>query len=154
MLCKIKRLGVSMKNRVIPIVAVCLITTLLLIGCNEKPTGKQNNFSDKIIFMPSDIFQLINGSLDFTTNKSGGIVAAEVTMMFQNIANKTVSANVTVAFYDKNDTLLYAAYRQFYDYPPGYSDQSLLPANTVTYDGENASRVDHVVISVEEIKGL
>ena len=146
--------GVSMKSRGMVIAAVCLITALLLCGCNEKPAGEQNTLSDKIIFMPSDIFQLINGSLDFTTNKSGGIVAVKVTMMFQNIADRMVSANVTVTFYDKNDTQLYVTHRQFYDYPPGYRDQSVLPANTVIYDGENVSMVDHVVISVEEIKGL
>ena len=72
-------------------------------------------------------------------------------MMFQNIANRTISADVTVTFYDKYNTELYVTHKSFYDYPPGYTDQFVSPANTVIYDGENVTMVDHVSITVREI---
>ncbi|HID26193.1 MAG TPA: hypothetical protein EYP23_07035 [Thermoplasmata archaeon] len=141
-----------MTKRKLILLLTCILVPLLLCGCEEKTAGGQNNLSDKIFFTPSDIFNLVNGTLSFTTNKSGSIVKAEVTMRFQNIADRRVSVNVSVVFYDENNTELYVGCREFYDYPPGYTDQSILPANVVTYDGENASRVDHVVISVREIE--
>jgi len=141
-----------MRNRKLMLLLTCILVPLLLGGCEEKTTEGQNNLSDKIFFTPSDIFNLVNGTLSFTTNKSGSIIEAKVTMRFQNIADRRVSANVSVVFYDENNTELYVGYREFYDYPPGYTDQSILPANIVTYDGENASRVDHVVINVREIE--
>lgn len=142
-----------MRKAGIVVLFISVIAVAALCGCEEK-TSNETNLFDNIHFDGGGIFRLVNGSLSFTTNKSGGIVSAEVTMMFQNILNRTVSANITVAFYDKNDTQLYVTHRQFYDYPPGYRDQSVLPANIVTYNGENANKVDHVVITVREIKGL
>ena len=143
-----------MKSRGMIILAACLIVALLLCGCNEKPTGEQNSLSDKIIFMPSDVFKLIHKSLTFTRDKkSGEIVQVTVVMQFQNIADRYVNANVSVVFYDSNNTELYVGYREF-SFKAGWTDTSITPANIVTYDGENVTKVDHVVITVHEIEDM
>jgi len=121
-----------------------------ICGCEEK--NEEGTSFDNIYFDGGGIFKLVNASLTFTTNKSEEIVAATVTMLFQNIADRMVSANVSVVFYDENNVELYREYRKFVNYPPGYMDQFVAPANMVTFEGEDAGKVDHVMITVREMQ--
>jgi len=138
-----------MRRAVVIVLLISIISTLILSGCEEK-INNEGSYFNNIYFDGGGIFKLIVGNLTYITHK-GEVVAAKVTMLFQNIADRTISANVSVVLYDKNDTILYSTSKQFYNYPPGYRDQSVLPANTVTYDGDDAYKVDHVSITVREI---
>ena len=142
--------GGVMRRIEIAVSLMFVIAIATLCGCEEK-TNTVSNLFDRIYFDGGGIFRLIDGNVTFITDRDGFVVAVKVRMLFQNVVDRTVSANVSITFYDENNVELYTGYREFYDYPPGYADQSLLPANTITYDGEDAYRVDHVSIAVREI---
>jgi len=132
-----------------------LLVLTLIAGCQEKEEVKIT--SGNVIFDGGNIFQLVEGKLDLIENK-GKIVKARVIMRFKNIANRTVSANVSVEFFDKNNISIYKTYRSFINYPPGYTDLPLTEddldkpiANIVTYTGEDVEKINHVVIKVKEI---
>jgi len=144
-----------MRRELIFISLIILIATISISGCQQKRETKIK--AGNVFFDGGGVFQLIEGKLDLIENK-GKIVKARVIMRFKNIANRTVSANVSVEFFDSSNVSIYKTSRTFLNYPPGYMDSPITEddlnkpiANVVTYTGENVENIDHVVIRVQEI---
>jgi len=102
------------------------------------------------VILDSDIVEFANVSLEKHINESGFVDKVTVKWLFHNIDDRTINATIVAEFYDKNDALLYTAHKQLLLLPPDYTEKLLLPANMISYNGENASKVEYVIISTIE----
>ena len=139
-----------MQKRLLLGVVVFVFVSMILSGCQDT-SSIQTKLRPQNVFLDSTLVEFVNVSYKETINKSGGIESVTVSWLFHNIAGKMISIKINVQFYDKNNLFLYNASRFFSNMLSGYTEQTVLPSNTVIYDGPNVASVDHVVISVTEI---
>jgi len=141
-----------MKKLIALISVVIILGCALLCGCQETNSVKTQKIP-KNILLDSTIVQLVNATFEKEYNKSGGLESVVVGWMLHNIAGRVISAEINVKFYDKNNNFLYNASKFISPMPVGYTEQSFSPgANRVIYNEPGVAFVDHVVISVTEIK--
>jgi hypothetical protein len=141
-----------MKREIIIVAVIVILVSAVLSGCQESPSTKTEKISKNVI-LKSSIVTLANATYTTITNKSGGIDAVKVSWLLHNKVNRQVSANIDVAFYDKNDQFLYNETRQILYMPVGYTEQYVSPgANSVLYSGSKVAYVDHVVLTVTEMR--
>jgi hypothetical protein len=94
--------------------------------------------------------ELRNYSINFIEDE-GEIIRVEVTYLLINIAPRDIRIIVTAEFYDENDNLLGIGPRKNLELLEGYTEQSVSPANIITFDQQDVANVDHVKLIVEEI---
>ncbi len=141
-------------NKKICIMFVFVISlVLLLCGCQEQ-TDTENNNLDKNVELDSDIVEFVYSNLTQKIN-NGKVTGADVEYLFRNIAGRTINFTVTAEFYDAEDNLLYTGGpNNFYGITKDHIETTV-PANkpnpnVISYNGINASKVDHVKIVVSE----
>ena len=139
-----------MQKRLLIGVLGVLFVSMMLSGCQDTSSIKTQERPQNVI-LDSTIVEFVNVTFEQNTNKSGGIESVTVGWLLHNIAGKMISAKINVKFYDKNNLFLYNETRQILNMPKGYTEQTFLPSNKVTYGGAGSASVDHVVISVTEL---
>jgi hypothetical protein len=141
-----------MKREVFIASVIIIIASTVLSGCQESNSVK-TQILPKNIILKSSIVTLANASYVKTINKTGGIDSVTVSWLLHNSAKRQISAKIDVGFYDKNDQFLYNETREILYMPPGYTERYASPgANEVIYIGAKRAFVDHVVLTVTEIK--
>lgn len=127
---------------------ITIFSIVALSGCQEE--GTQNTNTLENIELDSEVVEIAYAN--FTKNmQDNKIVSVSVEYLFKNIVERDLSINVTVEFYDKDDSLLYTGGPKNINLPKGWTEQGIGPANSISYDGEDASEADHVKIIVEEV---
>ena len=128
-----------------------ILACLACSGC-QQTNSTTTKSSSQNVYLDSTVVKFANVSFDRTSKKTGGVDSAKVSWLFTNIAGRMINLSIDVRFLDKNNVLLYNASRWLQYMPKGYTEQAISPtANSVTFNGEKATLVDHVVISVKEI---
>jgi len=135
-------------KKIISIVGIVILSfTIFLSGCLEENT-ENTNVPENIDF-ESDIVELAYSN--FTKDiQDGKVVSVSVEYLFTNIVERNLNINVTVEFYDSDNGLLYTGGPKTISLPQGWTEQGLGPANIITYDGEDASKVEKARVVVEE----
>ena len=135
-------------------VLVCIVILFVgfLSGCQEASTTTENNISNKIE-LESDVVELAYANINQHTDGTK-TVQVDVEYLFKNIADRVVSIEITVEFYDENNNLIYTGGpKHMTNLPVGYVETNILPINTIVYSGEDAYKIDHIKIIVEEYLG-
>jgi len=131
------------------LVITIIITIAFLSGCEQKGAEVGNNA--KLITLDSTVVELVYSSLNFTKDGSGKVIRADVEYLFKNLVDRFITVKVFVNFYDRNNNLLATGgpkYIQLRERP--WTDTGIAPANIITYDGEDAAKVDHATIVANE----
>lgn len=125
-----------------------LLITIFLSGCQDQTPVDTNNLEN--IEFESDIVELAYSN--FTKNiQDDKVVSVSVEYLFKNIADRDISINITAEFYDEDNNSLHTGGPNTISLPAGWTEQGISPtANRITYDGKDASEVDHVRIIVKE----
>ena len=127
-----------------PIGVILLLIVCLFSGCQEQEATSTNSFEN--VEFESDVFELINGSLEFV-EINNVIIRAEAKYMFRNIAGRDVKdVNVFAEFYDKDDNLVYTGGPKNFSLLKDYTETGSSPANVISYNGDRVREVDHVRI--------
>jgi len=134
------------------LVCVVILFVGFLSGCQEPSTTTENNISNKID-LESDVVELayanINQHIEGTKT-----VQVDVEYLFKNVADRIISIEITAEFYDENNNLIYTGGPKYMtNLPVGYVETNILPVNIMSYSGEDAYKVDHIKIVVEEYLG-
>ncbi len=128
-----------------------LLACLACSGCQQSNSAT-TKLSSQNVFLDSTVVKFANVSLDRTSKKTSGVDSVKVSWLFKNIAGRMINISIDVRFLDENNVLLYNASRWLRYMPKDYTEQAISPtANSVTFSGEKATLVDHVVISVKEV---
>jgi len=114
---------------------------IFLIGCFDQGVTTNNN-SNKIT-LESEVVEFYNCSLKYI-KEEGEIISAQVEYLFRNIAPREIKITVTAEFYDKDNNLLGLGQTREIELLKGYTETSILPANRISYEEEDAEKVDHV----------
>ena len=144
-----------MKKNVLVLVTIIIIFVMMCSGCQQKAT---QNYSK--VILESDIVEIKNADLtlinrseyvnDTDPTPTRIIIRADVTYLFHNIAGRDISVKVTAVFYDKDNNVIAGGGPKTIQLFNDYTEQSITPANTISYEGENVALVDHVkIIAVE-----
>jgi hypothetical protein len=137
-------------KKIMLLLLVTLIITLLFGGCQEQ---QSTTISIDSVTLESDIVEFAFINLTTEKNKSGLVERLTVQWLFHNIADRVIDANIIVEFYDANDNVIHSdSSKAIMLMPPDYTEQFLSPSNMVSYDGEDASLVDHIIIHVIEME--
>lgn len=137
-----------MKKITCLLIIAIVISVVFLSGCEQKGTEVER---PKLITLDSKVVTLVYSSLNFSKDGSGKVIRADVEYLFKNIANKVITIEVFAKFYDKNNNLLATGGpKEIGPLPVGYTEQNILGANTISYSGEDAFKVDHVTLVVKE----
>jgi hypothetical protein len=141
-----------MKNTIYKIGIIIIIISIVSSGCLEQEKRKDTKFDG--VYLESNVVELAYAFLDFHTKynieKEKNIVEkVEVKYRFHNIAGRDININVTVNFYDTNNTLLDSKYQKSINNL--FKDYTETMLNTVAYDGKKVTKVDHVKIIALEI---
>jgi uncharacterized protein YcfL len=140
-----------MKKQVICVTVLVILACLACSGC-QQTNSTTTKLSSQNVFLDSTVVKFANVSLDKTSKKAGGVDSVKVSWLFKNIAGRMINISIDVQFLDKNNVLLYNETRWLRYMPKDYAEQAVSPtANSVSFSGEKATLVDHVVISVQEI---
>ncbi len=140
-----------MKKQVICVTMLVLLACLACSGCQQSNSAT-TKLSSQNVFLDSTVVKFANVSLDRTSKKTGGEDSVKVSWLFTNIAGRMINISIDVRFLDKSNVLLYNASRWLRYMPKGYTEQAISPtANSVTFSGEKATLVDHVVIAVTDV---
>ena len=123
--------------------AIVLIN--VLSGCQEQ---QPEPVLFKDITLESTVVELVNASLDFSYNDTSKITKVEVQYLFHNIAGRTIDdLKITVEFLDKNGTIVAIGGPKYIrNLPKDYVEQTIMPANIISYTGENVYKIHHVKI--------
>ena len=123
------------------------LTAVCLSGCLEQNNKNSGPVIENVELESNDLVTLAYGKL--TLYKEDDVVLrAKVDYRLKNIANRVLNLNVTVEFYDKNDTLVNVSETRWIEnLRIGYTEAQV---NSAVYDGENVSKVDHAKIVVVE----
>lgn len=135
-------------------VLVCIVMLFVgfLSGCQEESAPTENNISDKIE-LESDIVELVYANINQHTDGTK-TVQVDVEYLFKNIVDRIISIEITAEFYDENNNSIYTGGpKHMTNLPVGYVETNILPINKISYSGEDAYKVDHVKIIVEEYFG-
>lgn len=134
-----------MKNKIIFIGTMFLLTIIAMSGCleNQSTTTNTKTFDD--INFNSDVLQLVDSNLDIK-EENGEIYAVEVELYFKNILTQKINVTYLVDFCDKNDNVLYSKSFTMSYFPPGYTFST---PDIFKYDGENVVYFDHININIE-----
>jgi hypothetical protein len=137
-----------MKRYIWIIFCITFLITIGLSGCQENSSNNSNSFEG--ITLESDIVELAHASKEFIKDDNE-IIRVEVQYLFKNIAGKDIRFNVFAEFYDKNNNLLNTSSQKEFIIPDGYTETTVLPANIISYDGEDCKQVDHIIIKTIKI---
>jgi hypothetical protein len=141
-----------MKMGISLVVMSVVIISAILSGCQQTNSVKTQKIPSNV-FLESTIVEFANATFEKEYNKSGGLESVMVGWLLHNIAGRMISAKINVKFYDKYNNFLYNDSKMISHMPADYTEQYFSPgANKVVYNGAGAAFVDHVVISVTEIK--
>jgi len=135
-----------------PIGVAVVLIVCLFSGCQEQEATSTNGFEN--VEFESDVFELINGSLDFV-ELNNVIIRADAKYMFRNIAGRDVKdVDVFAEFYDKDGNLIYTGGPKNFSLLKDYTETGFSPANVISYNGNRANEVDYVrILAFEENKG-
>ena len=137
-----------MKKSLLIFGIVAMFSIVALSGCQEENTQNTNNLEN--VELDSEVVELAYAN--FTKNSQDGeIVSVNIEYLFKNIVERDLNINITAEFYDKDNDLLYTGGPKSIYLPQGWTEQGVGPANSISYDGEDASEVDYVKIIAEEI---
>ena len=140
-----------MKKINLLIIGIIVVSTCFLSGCNEGTTT-EDTLSNKIQ-MQSDLVRLVYAKFIPKTDNEK-IVSIDVEYLLKNIAGRVVSIMINAEFYDSENNLLYTSEQKpFTNIPADYVETEISPFNVITYDGNDANKVDHVKLIVEEYFG-
>ncbi len=127
---------------------ITIFSIIALSGCQEETTQNTNNLEN--IELESEVVELAYAN--FTKNmQDNKIVSVSVEYLFKNIVERDLNINITAEFYDKDNSLLYTGGPKNIYLPQGWTEKGVGPANSISYDGEDAAKADHVKIIAEEI---
>ena len=145
-------------------VLLSLIILLVLIGlsgCEEQGATTENNFEN--VFLDSDIVKLAYANLSFTEkreindNLEPVMVKKQANLeyLFENIAGRDIEFNVTVEFYDKNDSLIKSVIPLPYkiNLLEGHTE-SLTMKNEATYSGNKVKDISYARIVVQPVSQI
>jgi len=137
-----------MKKNILSLGILTIFLMTFFCGCQQEGTTTDKNLNN--ILLDSDLVELVFSEINFNKDDQGIILNVEVQYRFRNIADRNIDTNVFAEFYDKEDNLLAKEGPKEISIPKGWTEQGISPANIISYSGENAARVDHVNIIVEE----
>jgi len=141
-----------MKRSICVMGFVIIALSIAFSGCQE-----DNNNSDKKyegVYLESDVVELAYANLEFITkfnpeSERDIVETVELEYRFHNIAGRDININVTVKYYNKDDTLLETiAGKQTNNLFKDYTEKMI---NNITYNGDKVTQVDHVIIIAEEV---
>ena len=134
------------------LVCVVILFVGFLSGCQEQSTTTENNISNKIE-LESDVVGLTYANINQHTAGSQ-TVQVDVEYLLKNIADRIINIEITAEFYDENNNLIYTGGPKYMtNLPVGYAETNILPVNIISYSGEDAYKIDHIKIIVEEYLG-
>ena len=136
------------KNLLLLGVLTILVITFLS-GCQQEGTAIDDNLDN--ISLESDIVELVYSTLNFKKDDDGNFLSVEVQYRFRNIAERNIDFKVFAEFYDKEDNMLAREGPKEISLPEGWTEIGVSTANIINFSGEEASRVDYVIIVTEEI---
>ncbi len=136
-----------------------LIILLLLTGlsgCEEQGVTTENNFEN--VFLDSDIVKLAYANLSFVEKREINDdlepvmvkKQANLEYLFENIAGRDIEFNVTVEFYDENDSLIKSVIPVPYkiNLLEGHTE-SLTMKNEALYRGNKVKDISYARIVVQ-----
>lgn len=143
------------KNVLIGFTIILLIVGLS--GCEEQGVTTEKEFEN--VYLDSDIVEFAYANLSFVEKREINddlepvmvVKQADVKYLFENIAGRDIVVNVTVEFYDQNDTLVHSAkpVPSKNSLPEGYRESDF---NTASYNGKNVGKISYVRIFADPIK--
>jgi len=132
----------------ISIVCVVLFFMASMSGCVNEGTTTGKTFEN--IDFESDVVKLDNANLAFIKDDEeyGSVRLVELKYFLHNPLDRDVEIVVNIYFYDELNREIYneIKYPEGYSIPKGYTDGG----DTVQYDGNLVSSIDHVLITVYE----
>ena len=132
-----------MDNRTLsPIIYLGIVIFILISGSSGRYI--ESNYHGKVLLV-SDVVEFEYVSLNRTTDN------ITVSWLFHNIANRTLNLSIKAEFYDKNGNMLFSKVNELLKFPANYTEHLLLPANKISYNGKEASKVDYVILRVSEV---
>jgi len=137
-----------MKKNILLFGILIIFVMTFFSGCQQEGTTTDKNLNN--ILLDSDIVELVFSEINFNKDDQGVILNVEVQYRFQNIADRNIDINVFAEFYDEENNLLAKEGPKEISIPKGWTEQGISPANIISYNGENAARIDHVNIIAEE----
>ena len=120
----------------------------ILSGCLNESVKVKNDFEG--ISFKSDAVELVYAKkIERVDNNK--ILGIDVKFLFKNPNDRYINLDVYVEFYDKEDHLITKEGPHTIGIRPNYEEKLTEGANTISYNGEHASLIDHVIIIAEEI---
>ncbi len=120
----------------------------LLSGCLQESVKVENDFEG--ISFKSDVVELVYAKKTERVDNNK-ILGIDIKFLFKNPNDRYIDLDVYVEFYDKEDHLITKEGPHNIGIRPNYEEKLTEGANTISYNGEHASLVDHVIIIAEEI---
>jgi hypothetical protein len=139
----------GMKKPLLFLSAIVILVSILFSGCQDTNSVKTQQLPENV-YPDSNIVEFANVSFKQETNESGGVESVTIGWLFHNIAGRMISGRIDVRFYDKNNILVYNDTKYINNIPTDFTERLLQEANKVTYRGDNAGLIDHVVLVVTE----
>ena len=144
------------KNLLIGLIVILLI--IGLSGCEEQGVTTENNFEN--VFLDSDIVKLAYANLSFVEKREINDdlepvmvkKQANLEYLFENIAGRDIEFNVTVEFYDVNDSLIKSVtpVPHKINLLKGHTE-SITMKNEATYSGNNVKDISYARILVQPV---
>lgn len=141
----------QLKKVMVGVGMVIFCLCVFLSGCQDTSSVKTKQIPENVS-LESTIVEFANVTFEKNLNDTDGTQYVTIGWLFHNIAGRMISARIDVKFYDENDILLSNATKYINNMPVDFTERMMQNSNKVSYRGRNADMVDHVVISVNEIK--
>jgi hypothetical protein len=125
------------------------LIVLIVVGLSGCQENNSNNNSFEGIKLESNIVELVHASKEFI-REDNEIIRVDVEYLFHNIAKRDIDFNVYIEFYDKDNILINTSSQKEFSIPDGYTETTVLPANVISYDGDDSKNVDHIIIKTIE----
>ena len=138
-----------MKKKLWFMFVVTILIIIIISGCFEK-NEEANDQGFEGITLESDIAELVYATKEFIKNDDGETIRVEVRFRFRNIAGRDIDFNVTAEFYDEDNNLLETSPKKWFILLEGYTEVGIGPANIISYEGEDLTEVDHVILRTVE----
>ena len=136
-----------MKKYLWLLITLIIMITTIFIGCFDSGVTTDRNLNNLIF--ESDVVALKNYSVNIIQDEEE-IIRVDVEFLFSNIVPRDIKVKVTAEFYDKNNNLLGIGPRREIELLRGYTETTIFPANIISYDKEDAAKVDYVKLTAVE----
>lgn len=139
-----------MGKQILVIGLLFLLLIASLSGCQEP---EQTAITYEGIELESSVVELVNASLEYHYKEgTREVVKIDAHYLFHNIAGRTIDRLIiTAEFLDKEDNLVaMGGPKILNNFPKDYTEQYDPNFNTISYEGPNVDKINHIIIIAEE----